>query len=188
MRREPEGIEHETTPKSSRPSSALQGGLYDHSHSQEYDPYQSAARQMQELLFGTSSGTTKSSGGGERRGGGGGSGEDPNANLRPSTNSAFQKYIPAANIPSTADIMNKLSSSTSGSSGSRRTSWDRETGNNKVNGSSTWSSNSNNKPGFGESHGRMAAKVAKFCHVCGNPFPMPDIRFCCECGVKRLGV
>ena len=56
MRREPEGIEHETTPKSSRPSSALQGGLYDHSHSQEYDPYQSAARQMQELLFGTSSG------------------------------------------------------------------------------------------------------------------------------------
>ena len=56
MRREPEGIEHETTPKSSRPSSALQGGLYDHSHNQEYDPYQSAARQMQELLFGTSSG------------------------------------------------------------------------------------------------------------------------------------
>ena len=62
MRREPEGIEHEVTPKSSRPSSALQGGLYDHSQeydhkkSQEYDPYQSAARQMQDLLFGTSSG------------------------------------------------------------------------------------------------------------------------------------
>ena len=62
LRREPEGIEHEITPKSSRPSSALQGGLYDHSQeydhkkSQEYDPYQSAARQMQDLLFGTSSG------------------------------------------------------------------------------------------------------------------------------------
>ena len=65
LRREPEGIEHESTPKSSRPSSALQGGLYDHSQeydhkkSQEYDPYQSAARQMQDLLFGTSSGKKK---------------------------------------------------------------------------------------------------------------------------------
>jgi len=188
MRREPEGIEHETTPKSSRPSSALQGGLYDHSHSQEYDPYQSAARQMQELLFGASSGTTKNSTGSRK-----GSGEDPNANLRPSTNSAFQKYIPAANIPSTADIMSKLSSSNNSSSGSRRTSWERDLGNNKVNGannsgggSSNYSS-SNNKSGWDEKHGRLASKVAKFCHVCGNAFPMPDIRFCCECGVKRLG-
>jgi len=194
LRREPEGIEHESTPKSSRPSSALQGGLYDHSQeydhkrSQEYDPYQSAARQMQELLFGTSSGTAKNSGSG-------GSGDDPSANLRPSTNSAFQKYIPAANIPTTADIMSKLSSSNS-SSGSRRTSWERETGNNKVNktsesnggSGSNWSGSSGNKPGYGESHGRMASKVAKFCHVCGNEFPVVDIRFCCECGVKRLGL
>ena len=30
------------------------------------------------------------------------------------------------------------------------------------------------------------AKVARFCHECGNPFALPDIRFCCECGVKRL--
>ena len=30
------------------------------------------------------------------------------------------------------------------------------------------------------------AKVARFCHECGNPFAMPNIRFCCECGVKRL--
>jgi hypothetical protein len=34
----------------------------------------------------------------------------------------------------------------------------------------------------------MASKVAKFCHVCGNSFPVVDIRFCCECGVKRLGL
>lgn len=134
------------------------------------------------------SGTGKSSG---RKG----SGDDPNANLRPSTNSAFQKYIPAANIPTTADIMSKLSSSNS-SSGSRRTSWERETGNNKVNrtsesnsgSGSNWSASSGNKPGYGESHGRMASKVAKFCHVCGNSFPVVDIRFCCECGVKRLGL
>ena len=134
------------------------------------------------------SGTAKSSG---RKG----SGDDPNANLRPSTNSAFQKYIPAANIPTTADIMSKLSSSNS-SSGSRRTSWERETGNNKVNrtsesnggSGSNWSGSSGNKPGYGESHGRMASKVAKFCHVCGNSFPVVDIRFCCECGVKRLGL
>ena len=134
------------------------------------------------------SGTSKSSG---RKG----SGDDPSANLRPSTNSAFQKYIPAANIPTTADIMSKLSSSNS-SSGSRRTSWERETGNNKVNrtgesnggSGSNWSGSSGNKPGYGESHGRMASKVAKFCHVCGNSFPVVDIRFCCECGVKRLGL
>ena len=30
------------------------------------------------------------------------------------------------------------------------------------------------------------AKVARFCHECGNPFALPSIRFCCECGVKRL--
>ena len=30
------------------------------------------------------------------------------------------------------------------------------------------------------------AKVARFCHECGNPFALPNIRFCCECGVKRL--
>ena len=223
MRREPEGIEHESTPKSSRPSSALQGGLYDHSQeydhkkSQEYDPYQSAARQMQDLLFGTSSGKKKHtleigliltrsklswfydysffSSGTAKTSGRKGSGDDPIANLRPSTNSAFQKYIPSANIPTTADIMSKLSSSNS-SSGSRRTSWERETGNNKVNrtsesnggSGSNWSASSGNKPGYGESHGRMASKVSKFCHSCGNSFPEVDVRFCCECGVKRLGL
>jgi hypothetical protein len=28
--------------------------------------------------------------------------------------------------------------------------------------------------------------LARFCHECGNPFPMPHVRFCCGCGVKRL--
>ena len=96
MRREPEGIEHETTPKSSRPSSALLGGHYDHSQEYDqrtYDPYQSAARQMQELLFGNNKNDSAAA--------------DNNANLRPSHNSAFQKYVPSANVPSTADINNK---------------------------------------------------------------------------------
>ena len=28
--------------------------------------------------------------------------------------------------------------------------------------------------------------LARFCHGCGNPFPMPHVRFCCECGMRRL--
>ena len=59
-RREPEGIEASSSSSSNFPTLS---GTYD--HSAEYDPYQSAARQMQELLFG--------SGGG----GGGGSAEQP---------------------------------------------------------------------------------------------------------------
>ena len=158
MRREPEGIEHET-PKSSRPPSALMGGHYDHSQTQEYDPYQSAAKQMQELLFGSTNKNSTST-----------SANDDS--LKPSSNSAFQKYVPAANVPSTAELMSKLTSS---GSSPKRQSLERQT---------SWS-----KPGWSDSHAsRMAAKVAKFCHECGNSFPLPDIRFCCECGVKRMYV
>ena len=159
MRREPEVIEHES-PKSSRPPSALLGGHYDHSQAQEYDPYQSAAKQMQELLFGSSSS------------GGSNSKNNNQDDLKPSSNSAFQKYVPAANVPSTAELNSKLSSS---ASSPRRQSLERQT---------SWS-----KPGWNDSHAsRMAAKVAKFCHECGNSYPLPEIRFCSECGVKRLYV
>ena len=171
MRREPEGIENNDSGQTSRSSSRL--GLKGHyDHSQEYDPYESAALQMQELLFGSSKSSTNTG--------------TEDSNLKPSSNSAFQKYVPASNIPSTADINNKLSSS---QSSPRRLSWETNTQNkNTNNNSSNTSSNSSilplNKPGgFGE---RMAAKVAKFCHECGNAFALPDIRFCCECGVKRL--
>ena len=33
---------------------------------------------------------------------------------------------------------------------------------------------------------RTSQTMARFCHECGNPFPMAHVRFCCECGVKRL--
>ena len=57
---------------------------------------------FQELLFGSKSSSNNA--------------ED--SNLKPSSNSAFQKYVPASNVPSTADINNKLSSSP------RRLSWE----------------------------------------------------------------
>ena len=93
MRREPEGIEHidSESPKTYEDNGTIIRGSYD--HSQEYDPYQSAAKQMQELLFGITSSNASSTAA---------------ANLRPSTNSAFQKYIPGNDVPSTADINNKF--------------------------------------------------------------------------------
>lgn len=104
---------------------------------------------MQELLFGSAAKNSS------------------DADLKPSTNSAFQKYIPSANVPSTAELNSKLSAP-----GQRRTSFE------PVKQSSSWI-----KPSSSSSWG---SKVAKFCHECGNPFSMADIRFCCECGVKRL--
>ena len=91
MRREPEGIDSESA-KMEEDTNTIIRGSYD--HSQEYDPYQSAAKQMQELLFGITSANSSSSAAA--------------ANLRPSSNSAFQKYIPGNDIPSTAELMNKV--------------------------------------------------------------------------------
>ena len=28
--------------------------------------------------------------------------------------------------------------------------------------------------------------LSRFCHSCGSPFPMAHVRFCCQCGTKRL--
>ncbi len=63
-------------------------GSYD--HSAEYDPFQSAANQMQELLFGANAASSSGS-------------SSSSALIKPSTNSAFQKYV-----PSTADINTKM--------------------------------------------------------------------------------
>lgn len=148
-RREPEGIETHKEP--------LRGN-YD--HSSEYDPYQSAAKQMQELLFGSNNSGYSDS-------------------LKPSTNSAFEKYI-----PSTADINTKLNSKSSFHNPYERSGLDSGNGhfgnrlvnfNPVVSSAKSLSSNREKSP-----------KVARFCHECGNPFALPNIRFCCECGVKRL--
>ena len=130
-RREPEGIEHGSSSKhgeaaaassSGRTSAGGNGtisGSYD--HSQEYDPYQSAARQMQELLFGTSflnssksgqAADTKTAAAEATSSDSAGKAEPGSTHsppsLKPSTNSAFQKYVPA-NVPSTAEITSRLS-------------------------------------------------------------------------------
>ena len=115
--------------------SAAISGSYD--HSQEYDPYQSAARQMQELLFGTSFLNSSSGSGGKASqadnnktaeadakvggvsAGGGGGGSNSPPSLKPSTNSAFQKYVPA-NVPSTAEITSRLSGGGGGTTGQNR--------------------------------------------------------------------
>lgn len=152
---------------------------------------------MQELLFGSNS-----------SGGGGGS-------IKPSSNSAFVKYI-----PSTSDINTKMNAcktaSLDGVVSPRRTedsslkglilaqNNNNNSNNQHVNfspvvqtssasrhvgsGSSNASSSSSSLAALGSSSSSRAKspKVARFCHECGNPFALPNIRFCCECGVKRL--
>ena len=173
-RREPEGIEHgsEETSAASKMSASMitPRGSYD--HSAEYDPYQSAADQMQELLFGAATLPL----------------------IKPSSNSAFQKYV-----PSTSDINTKMNackqpgaamfssmhehhSSAGGHHGYGHT----PARVNFVGRTSGGSSSNNNGHVRGGSGGGNDAKVARFCHECGNPFALPSIRFCCECGVKRL--
>jgi hypothetical protein len=81
--------------------SANQNAVGSYDHSQEYDPYQSAARQMQELLFGSSTGASKSDTAGNSSNKA--SSKESAPVVRPSTNSAFEKYV-----PSTSDINDKL--------------------------------------------------------------------------------
>eukprot|EP00096_Caligus_rogercresseyi_P008071 TRINITY_DN2638_c0_g1_i3.p1 TRINITY_DN2638_c0_g1~~TRINITY_DN2638_c0_g1_i3.p1 ORF type:complete len:157 (-),score=42.58 TRINITY_DN2638_c0_g1_i3:251-721(-) len=111
-------------PKRSEPEGIEMNGDYD--HIVEYDPYQLAANQMNELLFG---------------------GGDRSSHLKPSSNSAFQKYVPNARQYSNYD----------------------------------------STPGLSRSPPRGSeGKAARFCHECGSLFELPTIRFCCECGIKRL--
>jgi hypothetical protein len=167
-RREPEGIEHE-----------LPGTIGSYDHSAQYDPYQSAARQMQELLFGNV-----------------GAPPAPDANLRPSTNSAFEKYV-----PSTADINAKLNAKSNflDMNNSEYMSLPRMKGGWELPGRShqvnfnpmvasmtSAPSRAMSNSAYATAGRAKSPKVARFCHECGNPFALPNIRFCCECGVKRL--
>ena len=171
-RREPEGIEHgaeEAAAVASKMSASMitPRGSYD--HSAEYDPYQSAADQMQELLFGAS----------------------PSL-IKPSSNSAFQKYV-----PSTSDINTKMNACKQPAGGNMFSSMHEHHSAaggghhgyghtpNRVNFVGRTNGGSNGRGGGASGVGNDA-KVARFCHECGNPFALPSIRFCCECGVKRL--
>ena len=29
-------------------------------------------------------------------------------------------------------------------------------------------------------------RLSKFCHECGTKYPVPNAKYCCECGMKRL--
>ncbi len=133
--------------------------------------------------------------------------------LRPSSNSAFEKYI-----PSTADINTKMnagfpSEGRRGSVGvvSPFNAAPNTSSTTDNSGSSNRASAESGRLGLGKTSIRCeidffhcqilnkkcslsifsgllskSPKVARFCHECGNPFALPDIRFCCECGVKRL--
>lgn len=123
-------------------------GSYD--HSQEYDPYLSAAKQMQELLFGAPlpgeedlllSSMPLSSIARDA--------DDDDESGSSSGKSAFQKYhVSDDDGDDEADVVENLAAVAKGSS--------------------------------------AAPKVARFCHECGGPFSSAAIRFCCDCGVKRL--
>ena len=138
-------------------------------------------------------------------------------NLRPSTNSAFEKYV-----PSTADINTKMNSKTSYSSdtspfvtaprrsdslkGAPQSNWESISGpsvtspqqklshvnfnplvsSSLVGKSVVGNGSSSTVSSNGNASRAKSPKVARFCHECGNPFALPNIRFCCECGVKRL--
>jgi len=240
-RAEPDGIENNEDLKR---KDSLEG---EYDHSKEYDPFQTAERQMQELLFGTSSSGSSYSV------------QKPQP-VRPSATSAFSAYIPGrmtrqntasptkqysytglnslgtktsyqplssspqktgvrdfvtspTKFGSTRDYIptkvspgreysrpsnsynNTMSSSdyglgkmaTSDSSGLSRANSLRSTS------TRNWKDifpsltrTPSNLQSSEHADPRTSQTMARFCHECGNPFPMAHVRFCCECGVKRL--
>jgi len=284
QRAEPDGIESEELRDQQRKDSLE--GEYD--HSKEYDPYQTAERQMQELLFGTGDGPTPS----YSR-----SRDCPTSTysipssttmqkpqpVRPSATSAFSAYVPGGRQQATGSPSKHYGGSSTNYSGllnnkssnredylaspTKFASRDYGGGQNRdytrspvktrgqeqrtgrgcgdvmtssdyrgkdgtgallaranslrANMSKNWKdifpSLTRQTPGSGEAEKelnlrnnksaeieRAAASItseaaaltqdlnrqnqamARFCHGCGNHFKLANIRFCCECGEKRL--
>ena len=40
----------------------------------------------------------------------------------------------------------------------------------------------------GRAVGSGRRKMANFCHDCGTKYPVPEAKFCCECGVRRMAL
>eukprot|EP00090_Calanus_glacialis_P046676 TRINITY_DN9282_c0_g1_i1.p1 TRINITY_DN9282_c0_g1~~TRINITY_DN9282_c0_g1_i1.p1 ORF type:complete len:677 (+),score=131.32 TRINITY_DN9282_c0_g1_i1:45-2075(+) len=242
-RAEPDGIENDDDLKR---KDSLEG---EYDHSKEYDPFQTAERQMQELLFGTSSGSSSYA-----------PVQKPQP-VRPSATSAFSAYIPGrmtrqntasptkqysysglsslgakpsyqplssspqkagvrdyvtspTKFGSSRDYMptkvspgreysrpansyNAVSSSdyglgkmaTSDTSGLSRANSLRSTSTRNwkdIFPSLTRTPSNLQQSEQPEQRAHRQETMARFCHECGNPFPMAHVRFCCECGVKRL--
>eukprot|EP00092_Neocalanus_flemingeri_P003451 GFUD01003700.1.p1 GENE.GFUD01003700.1~~GFUD01003700.1.p1 ORF type:complete len:675 (-),score=150.66 GFUD01003700.1:636-2660(-) len=241
-RAEPDGIENDEDLKR---KDSLEG---EYDHSKEYDPFQTAERQMQELLFGTSPGTSTYSV------------QKPQP-VRPSATSAFSAYIPGRmtrqntaspikqyNYSGLSSLGTKASYQPLNSSPQKTGVRDFVTSPSKFGTSQDYmptkvspgreysrpanSYNTNTMAASDYGLGKMATSdssglsranslrststrnwkdifpsltrtpsnlqsadhtdqrtsqaMARFCHECGNPFPMAHVRFCCECGVKRL--
>jgi hypothetical protein len=93
-RAEPDGIENDDDYQAQKHKDSLEGA-YD--HSKEYDPFKTAERQMQELLFGPSS-TSSSS---QPSAAGRAPMQKPQP-VRPSSTSAFSAYVPARGLGATS--------------------------------------------------------------------------------------
>jgi len=236
-RAEPDGIENEDDQKR---KDSLEG---EYDHSKEYDPFQTAERQMQELLFGTSSGSSSYT-----------PVQKPQP-VRPSATSAFSAYIPGRMARQNTASPSKQYNYSGLSSLGTKTNYQkpgvrdyvtsptkfgssRDYMPTKVSPGREYSRPANSYNAMSSSDyglGKMASSdtsslsranslrststrnwkdifpsltrtpsnlqqgdqgdqrtqrgqesMARFCHECGNPFPMAHVRFCCECGVKRL--
>jgi len=250
FRAEPDGIENDDDYKAHRHKDSLEGA-YD--HSKEYDPFKTAERQMQELLFGPTSTSGNSS-----------STAPPYSTVqkpqpvRPSSTSAFSAYVPGRGLPSSTSPESPTRSYTykpytpSYSTSPSKTSREYESPSRQsppklsstytrpsalsLMTSSDYASRPGDRPtdysrpnrvedspGLARAGSLRASAargnwkelfpslsrqpsqppqpaatqdapaaggdlsaLARFCHECGNPFPMAHVRFCCECGVKRL--
>jgi len=234
-RAEPDGIEDDADSPAASVAKSLEG---DYDHSKEYDPFKTAERQMQELLFGTPTATKPS----------------PRYGAPGMTHQTVQKPQPVRPNPSNSTLYN-LKTTTRGlvsdhpsisdgpinqrpqrghphikptrpnlrqqgsarmckspeneeiASCEKKSNWrqflpallSRQQTNNsrqqtnkarqQTNNNSKQQAHNSRPEKFtaaSSTNKQTSPGLARFCHSCGSPFPMPHVRFCCQCGTKRL--